>query len=199
MSYPDSSSILPHGMEMVHATPCILCRIGMVVGWLFGPTYALGDTTALDTVTRIKASLNSSLENSTALIHSLSVSFLMGGLSLPRPGETYKSPSTNYGLSSAGKGPFYNISVTLDKEALAIVEGWPKGTKSERIRWAIKDRYYGNSPQLRETIDQLTAQLRAYEAKQRVDLSQELTAELSAWARVLRLVSNLLGRRRGND
>ena len=118
---------------------------------------------------------------------------------MPRPGDSYKSPSSNYGLSSAGKGPFYNISVTLDKEALAIVESWPKGTKSERIRWAIKDRYYGNSPQLRETIDQLTAQLRLYEAKQRAELSQELSAELSAWGRVLRLVSSLLGRRRGSD
>lgn len=91
----------------------------------------------------------------------------MGGLNLPKQGDTYKSPSTGWGLSSKNKGPYYNISVTLDREALDIVEGWPRGTKSERIRWAIKDRHYGNSPQLKEYIDILTAQLRAYEDQQR--------------------------------
>ena len=115
----------------------------------------------------------------------------------PKPGDKYKSPTTGWGLSSTNKGPYYNISVTLDREALDIVDSWPKGTKSERIRWAIKDRHYGNSPQLREYIDILTNSLRSYERAQVEQVIPEKRSVLSALARVLRRVSNLLRRRRG--
>ena len=123
----------------------------------------------------------------------------MGGQNLPKQGDTYKSPSTGYGLSSKNSGPYYNISVTLDREALDIVNGWPRGTKSERIRWAIKDRHYGNSPQLREYIDILTASLRSYERHQVEELNLKKQSVLSAWVRVLRRVANRLGMRRGSD
>lgn len=117
----------------------------------------------------------------------------------PRPGDTYKSPSAGYGLSPKNRGPYYNISVTLDREALDIVNSWPKGTKSERIRWAIKDRHYGNSPQLREYIDILTASLRSYERHQVEAVIQEKQSVLSALVRVLRRVANRLRRQPGND
>ena len=117
----------------------------------------------------------------------------------PRPGDTYKSPSAGYGLSPKNSGPYYNISVTLDREALDIVNSWPRGTKSERIRWAIKDRHYGNSPQLREYIDILTASLRSYERHQVEAVIQEKQSVRSTMGRVLALITTLLRRRRGSD
>jgi len=122
----------------------------------------------------------------------------------PRPGDSYKSPTSRWGLSSTNKGPYYNISVTLDKEALDIVNTWPRGTKSERIRYAIKDRHYGNSPQVAEYIETLLNSISRLQA--RLDneiLKNEITPKKRsvrlALAQVLHRVANLLGRRPGND
>lgn len=84
---------------------------------------------------------------------------------MPRPGDSYKSPTSRWGLSSTNKGPYYNISVTLDKEALEIINTWPRGTKSERIRYAIKDRHYGNSPQVAEYIETLLNSIARLQAR----------------------------------
>jgi hypothetical protein len=77
---------------------------------------------------------------------------------MPREGETYESPTKHQRLYTSEKtnqGPYYNISVTLDREALNIVDSWPRGTKSERIRWAIKDRHYGRTEAITEEIEML--------------------------------------------
>lgn len=77
---------------------------------------------------------------------------------MPRAGDSYTSPSSYQKLYRAAKtaaGPYYNISVTLDFEALKIVNSWERGTKSERIRWAIKDAAYGRSPSRAEKIAEL--------------------------------------------
>ena len=81
----------------------------------------------------------------------------MGSVSLPRGGEGYTKPLG--GIQQRKGGPYYNISVTIDRETLEIIDAWPKGTKSERIRWAIKDRHYGRHPRLTEEIETLYANI----------------------------------------
>lgn len=83
---------------------------------------------------------------------------------MPREGETYTSPSSHQPLYRAVKtnnGPYYNISVTLDEMSMRIVNRWPRGTKSERIRLAIKDYANGNSPAAHEYIQQLEINIAA--------------------------------------
>lgn len=82
----------------------------------------------------------------------------MGLIFLPIKGDTYESPTKHqrlYTREKTNQGPYYNISVTLDREALSIVDSWPRGTKSERIRWAIKDRHYGRTEAITEEIEML--------------------------------------------
>lgn len=82
----------------------------------------------------------------------------MGGLNLPREGETYTSPSSHQPLYRAVKtnnGPYFNISVTLDEMSMRIVNRWPRGTKSEQIRLAIKNYANGNNPGTHEYIMEL--------------------------------------------
>lgn len=128
----------------------------------------------------------------------------MGLEYLPKPGDRYKSPSAGYGLSPKNRGPYYNISVTLDREALDIVHGWPKGTKSERIRWAIKDRHYGNSPEVTEYIETLLNSISRLQDRlgteiMKNEINPKRQSVLSALVRALRRVANRLGMRRGND
>ena len=78
---------------------------------------------------------------------------------MPKPGEGYRKPSG--GIQQRKGGPYYNISVTIDRETLDIIDAWPKGTKSERIRWAIKDRHYGRHPRLTQEIETLYANIAA--------------------------------------
>jgi len=78
---------------------------------------------------------------------------------VPREGEGYTKPLG--GIQQRKGGPYYNISVTIDRETLNIIDAWPKGTKSERIRWAIKDRHYGRHPRLTEEIETLYANIAA--------------------------------------
>jgi hypothetical protein len=77
---------------------------------------------------------------------------------LPTKGTTYKSPSSDQPLYRAVKsnhGPYFNISVTLDEQSLRIVNRWPRGTKSEMIRLAIKDYANGNSSGAHDYIREL--------------------------------------------
>ena len=77
---------------------------------------------------------------------------------MPREGESYKSPSSDQPLYRAVKsnhGPYFNISVTLDEQSLRIVNRWPRGTKSEMIRLAIKDYANGNSSGAHDYIREL--------------------------------------------
>lgn len=122
----------------------------------------------------------------------------------PRPGDSYKSPTSRWGLSSTNKGPFYNISVTLDKEALDIVNTWPRGTKSERIRYAIKDRHYGNSPQVAEYIETLLNSISRLQARLgdeilKNEVIPEPQLKRSFVARVLHRLSILLRMPGRND
>lgn len=76
----------------------------------------------------------------------------------PREGETYTSPSSHQPLYRAVKtnnGPYFNISVTLDEMSMRIVNRWPRGTKSEQIRLAIKNYANGNNPGTHEYILEL--------------------------------------------
>lgn len=76
----------------------------------------------------------------------------------PREGETYTSPSSHQPLYRAVKtnnGPYFNISVTLDEMSMRIVNRWPRGTKSEQIRLAIKNYANGNNPGTHEYIMEL--------------------------------------------
>lgn len=58
---------------------------------------------------------------------------------LPREGDTYKTFHSGIYSSRKQGGPFYNISVTVDRHCLGILERQSKGSRSEYIRWAIKD------------------------------------------------------------
>ena len=87
---------------------------------------------------------------------------------MPREGTGYKKPSG--GIQQRKGGPYYNISVTLDIETLNIVNSWPKGTVSERIRWAIKDRYYGRREAGSEELEMLRANM--------MRLQKRLTSEI---------------------
>jgi hypothetical protein len=82
----------------------------------------------------------------------------MGWIFLPTKGDTYKSPSSDQPLYRAVKtnnGPYFNISVTLDEMSMRIVNRWPRGTKSEQIRLAIKNYANGNNPGTHEYIMEL--------------------------------------------
>lgn len=77
---------------------------------------------------------------------------------MPTKGDTYKSPSSDQPLYRAVKtnnGPYFNISVTLDEMSMRIVNRWPRGTKSEQIRLAIKNYANGNNPGTHEYIMEL--------------------------------------------
>lgn len=77
---------------------------------------------------------------------------------MPREGDTYTSPSSHQPLYRAVKrnnGPYFNISVTLDEMSMRIVNRWPRGTKSEQIRLAIKNYANGNNPGTHEYIMEL--------------------------------------------
>ena len=114
---------------------------------------------------------------------------------MPREGDTYDSPSKHqrlYTREKTNQGPYYNISVTLDREALSIVDSWPRGTKSERIRWAIKDRHYGRTDAITEEIEML---YRNIEKLQLIIRSKnEVLHTKSSWLNRLR---NLFNKHRG--
>ena len=57
---------------------------------------------------------------------------------LPKEGDTYRTFHSGVRNKKNG-GPFYNVSVTLDKHCLGILERQQKGSRSEYIRWALKD------------------------------------------------------------
>tara|TARA_B100000161_G_scaffold263253_2_gene234333 strand:+ start:503 stop:850 length:348 start_codon:yes stop_codon:yes gene_type:complete len=72
---------------------------------------------------------------------------------LPREGDTYKREPWPLGGTPASN--FYNVSITLDDDSIRIFNSWPKGYRSERVRWAIKNRHYGRDPELAETVERL--------------------------------------------
>jgi len=74
-------------------------------------------------------------------------------IGLPKEGDTYKREPWPLGASPSSN--FYNVSITLDDESVRIFNSWPKGYRSERVRWAIKNRYYGNDENLAETVERL--------------------------------------------
>ena len=77
---------------------------------------------------------------------------------MPKEGERYTSPSSDqplYRVVKSNHGPYFNISVTLDEQSLRIVNRWPRGTKSEMIRLAIKDYANGNSSGAHDYIREL--------------------------------------------
>ena len=139
---------------------------------------------------------------------------------MPRPGDRYKSPNSDWTLGP-GKSPggYVNISVTLDMEALAIVNSWPKGVKSERIRYAIKDRHYQRTQSHTEYIEELHANIKRLQERLASEIGQKQMLESnlytshpglsvpnpvkrfvqSALGLVQRLTTILPGRRLGND
>lgn len=146
----------------------------------------------------------------------------MGSDSLPRPGDTYKTPGGDqplYRHVKRNQGPYFNISVTLDELSMRIVNRWPRGTKSERIRLAIKDYANGQSTGVHEHLDELYVNIARLQRSlgEKTARITELESKLytldpgfqgsspgklsvrSALVRVLRRVANLLGRRPGND
>ena len=74
-------------------------------------------------------------------------------IGVPKPGDTYKRKEWPLGATPASN--FYNVSITLDDESIRIFNSWPKGYRSERVRWAIKNRHYGNDSNLAETVERL--------------------------------------------
>ena len=162
------------------------------------------------------------VEITTEWIHWLFESTWMGLLGLPREGETYTSPSSHQPLYRAVKtnnGPYFNISVTLDEMSMRIVNRWPRGTKSEQIRLAIKNYANGNNPGTHEYIMELqkniaglqrlltskSGQIEMLESQlftstpgvRRTNLVKRF-AQL-ALGPIRRLIANLLGRQRGSD
>lgn len=109
---------------------------------------------------------------------------------MPKPGEGYRKPSG--GIQQRKGGPYYNISVTIDRETLDIIDAWPKGTKSERIRWAIKDRHYGRHPRLTQEIETLYANIAAL---QRV-ISEKSRVQAGRKIRILERLANLFNKHR---
>jgi hypothetical protein len=141
---------------------------------------------------------------------------------MPREGETYTSPSSDQPLYRAVKtnnGPYFNISVTLDEQSLRIVNRWPRGTKSEMIRMAIKDYANGNSSgahdyirELEKNIVGLQNALRSKSGQIEMLESNLFTSTpgvrrsnlvkrfaQSAWELILHPIANLRGKLRGND
>ena len=140
----------------------------------------------------------------------------------PRPGDRYKTPGGDqplYRHVKRNQGPYFNISVTLDELSMRIVNRWPRGTKSERIRLAIKDYANGQSEGVHEHLDELyvniarlqralgekTARITELESKLYTldpGFQGSIPGKLSVrsiMGRVLALIATLLGRRRGND
>ena len=134
---------------------------------------------------------------------------------MPRPGDTYKNPGGDqplYRHVKRNQGPYFNISVTLDELSMRIVNRWPRGTKSERIRLAIKDYANGQSDGVHEHLDELyvniarlqralgekTARITELESKL-YTISPGKQSVLSAWVRALRRVASRLRRRQDND
>lgn len=141
---------------------------------------------------------------------------------MPIKGTTYKSPSSDQPLYRAVKtnnGPYFNISVTLDEMSMRIVNRWPRGTKSEQIRLAIKNYANGNNPGTHEYIMELqkniaglqrlltskSGQIEMLESQlftstpgvRRSNLMKQFAQ--SSLVLVRRLLSILPGRRQGND
>ena len=106
---------------------------------------------------------------------------------MPKLGEGYTKPQG--GIQQRKGGPYYNISVTIDRETMDIIDAWPKGTKSERIRWAIKDRHYGRHPRLTEEIDTLKSNI----ARLQDVITKNNNTEKKLW---LKRLANLFNKHR---
>jgi len=140
----------------------------------------------------------------------------------PRPGDTYKTPGGDqplYRHVKRNQGPYFNISVTLDELSMRIVNRWPRGTKSERIRLAIKDYANGQSEGVHSHLDELYVNIARLQRAlgEKTARITELESKLytldpglqgsspgkrsvrSTLVRVLRLIASRLGRRPGND
>jgi len=140
----------------------------------------------------------------------------------PRVGDTYTSPSSDQPLYRAVKtnnGPYFNISVTLDEMSMRIVNRWPRGTKSEQIRLAIKNYANGNNPGTHEYIMELQKniagmqRLLASKSGQIEMLESQLFTSTpgvrrtnlvkrwiqSSWALVLHLIGTRRKKQRGSD
>lgn len=141
---------------------------------------------------------------------------------MPREGDTYTSPSSHQPLYRAVKrnnGPYFNISVTLDEMSMRIVNRWPRGTKSEQIRLAIKNYENGNNPGTHEYIMELQKNIAGL---QRLLTSKSGQIEMlesqlftstpgvrrsnlvkrwirSSWALVRHLIGSRRKKRRGSD
>lgn len=141
---------------------------------------------------------------------------------MPREGDTYTSPSSDQPLYRAVKtnnGPYFNISVTLDEMSMRIVNRWPRGTKSEQIRLAIKNYANGNNPGTHEYIMELqkniaglqrlltskSGQIEMLESQlftstpgvRRSNLVKRFAQ--SAWELIRHPIASLRGKLRGND
>lgn len=120
---------------------------------------------------------------------------------MPRPGDSYTTHNSGFWTRRKG-GPYYNISVTVDKQCLAILESLPKGSKSEVIRWALKDWHLRQDPSPSQVIAELEEAIQRHlliQDKMRqeiVDLQEARTKNVTIMGKMMALIEKLLLRTR---
>ena len=115
---------------------------------------------------------------------------------MPRPGDSYTTHNSGSWTRRKG-GPYYNISVTVDKQCLAILESLPKGSKSEVIRWALKDWHLRQDPSPSQVIAELEAAIENHlkiQAMLRQEIQNVKVKNLTLMGKMMALIDKLLRR-----
>lgn len=120
---------------------------------------------------------------------------------MPKEGDTYRTFQSGVRKSKQG-GPYYNVSVTLDKHCLGILERQQKGSRSEYIRWALKDYHLrGHESQARiiqELEDAIQRHLLIQDKMRQeiVNLTESRKKNVTLMGKMMALIEKLLLRTR---
>jgi metal-responsive CopG/Arc/MetJ family transcriptional regulator len=120
---------------------------------------------------------------------------------LPKEGDTYRTFHSGVRNKKNG-GPFYNVSVTLDKHCLGILERQQKGSRSEYIRWALKDYHLRGHESQARIIQELEEAIERHlliQARLRqeiIELQDSRKRNVTLMGKMMALIDRLLLRTR---
>lgn len=118
---------------------------------------------------------------------------------MPKEGDTYRTFHSGVRNKKQG-GPYYNVSVTLDKHCLGILERQQKGSRSEYIRWALKDYHLRGHDSQAKIIQDLEESIERHliiQAKLRteiVELKESRRKNVTLMGKMMALIDKLLRR-----
>ncbi len=120
---------------------------------------------------------------------------------MPKEGDTYRTFHSGVRKNKRG-GPYYNVSVTLDKHCLGILERQQKGSRSEYIRWALKDYHLRGHESQARIIQELEEAIQRHlliQDKMRmeiVNLQESRKKNVTLMGKMMALIEKLLRRTR---